>query len=147
MQKLAVFILIFLLVGLTVPGVASAKKKLPSGRNPANSSTTVGAKTSTKGVTVHVRLRPDRQGIIATFSNLEIASSVSYSLTYTSRGIQEGAGGSITDLSGTQTRELIFGTCSAGVCRYHPNPKNVRFTVTTKLNSGKKVSKVFRIKV
>lgn len=142
--------LILVLVGLlaitTLTGdVAWAKKKLPIG---GKTQTTSSKKaTGASGVSTKVKFQPGKKGIVATFSNLEIAKSVSYSLSYTYRGIQEGAGGSLTDLSGPQTRELLFATCSSGVCRYHSGIKNARFVVTTTLTNGKKVSKVFRLKV
>lgn len=150
MQKtssILILLSLFIFASIFATGDVFAKKKLPGGNNTKKVTTTKKSSIATKGVTVSVKLNPDRRGIVATFSNLEIASSVSYSLTYTSRGIKEGVGGSLTELSGTQTRELLFGTCSAGVCRYHPSPKNAKFIVTTILKNGKKVSKVFRIKV
>lgn len=151
MQKpssILILLSLFIFASIFATGDVFAKKKLPSGNNTKKvTTTTKKSSTATKGVTVSVKLNPDRRGIVATSSNLEIASSVSYSLTYTSRGVKEGVGGSLTELSGIQTRELLFGTCSAGVCRYHPSPKNAKFVVTTTLKDGKKVSKVFRIKV
>ena len=139
MKKILLFTILFILI-IASPTDVFAKKKLPG-------VTTKQSAGSTKGVSTSVKFTSGKHGIVATFSNLDIASSVSYSLTYSSRGIQEGAGGSLTDLSGTQTRELLFGTCSSGVCRYHKNPKNAHFTVTTALQNGKKVSKVFKLKI
>lgn len=145
-QLLTLILFVLFLVSFSIPPEVDAKRKLPSsggGKKVTITKPTKGA----KGVATRVSFQPGKRGIVATFSNLEIAERVSYSLIYSSRGIQEGAGGQLTTLSSTQTRELLFGTCSAGVCRYHPNPKNARFIVTTTLKDGRKVSKVFRLKV
>lgn len=141
-------ILAIFLVALILPNEISAKKKLPQ-INSTGQTTSVKRATGggARGVTTKVKFRSDRLGIIATFSNLDIARSVSYSLTYRSRGIQEGAGGSLTDLTNEQTRELLFGTCSKNVCRYHTGIKNAVFTVTTTLPNNRKVSKRFRLRV
>lgn len=148
MKRILCFLLLFVFLAGASTDYAFAKKKLPASSGAKKTATTAKKSTSTSiGITTKVSFKPGKKGIVATFSNLALASSVSYSLTYSSRGIQEGAGGSLTDLSGTQTRELLFGTCSAGVCRYHPGVKNAKFTVTTVLKNGKKVSKVFRLKV
>lgn len=131
---------------LFMPQEVEAKRKLPSAASKVG---TIAKKAATpgKGITTKVKFRSDRKGIVATFSNLDVASKVAYSLTYTQKRVQEGAGGSLTDLSGTQTRELLFATCSHGVCRYHTGIKNARFVVTTTLKNGKKISKGFRLKV
>lgn len=146
MKQFLILLSILFVVGAFSPAFIHAKRKLPTAsttKSAAVKKPTSGA----RGITTSVKFRGDRRAIIATFSNLDIASSVSYTLTYTSRGIQEGAGGSLSDLSGIQTRELLFATCSAGICRYHTGIKNARLTVTTTLKDGRKVSKVFRLKV
>lgn len=137
-----------LMLMATTPSDVSAKRLLPSaktGTSAIKSKST--ASGSQFGVKASVKFKSGKTGIVATFSDLERASKVAYSLTYSSRGIQEGAGGSLTDLSGAQVRELLFATCSKNVCRYHTGLKNAKFTVTTTLKSGKKVSKTFKLKV
>lgn len=149
MSRKLVFLLSFLLALLLVyPQDAHAKRTLPqAGAKKTVSKVQTGG--GVKGVGASVKFRGDRKAIIAAFSNLEIASSVSYTLSYTAgRGVKEGAGGTISDLSaGTATRELLFATCSAGVCRYHTGIKNAKFTVTTILKNGRKAVKNFRLKV
>lgn len=149
MSRKLVFLLSFLVaLFLVYPQGVWAKRALPQagGKKSVSRVQTGGG---VKGVGASVKFRGDRKAIIATFSNLEIASSVSYLLSYTAgKGTKEGAGGTISDLSaGTATRELLFATCSAGVCRYHTGIKNAKFTVTTTLKNSKKVSKTFRLKV
>ena len=100
------------------------------------------------GPSVSVKLRKDRQALNVYFSGVQNASSISYTLSYQTNGKDEGAGGSI-DPSGTYSlsRELLFGTCSSGVCRYHTGITNAKFEVVMNLNSGKKITKRFRIRV
>ncbi len=43
--------------------------------------------------------------------------------------------------------ELLFGTCSAGVCRLHSGIKNARLEVSYTSVNGKKYLKKFKIKV
>ncbi len=139
-------LLIFLLFAfLLFPLGVEAKKQLPQ----ASSSKSSGARVSSgAGVGISVKFTNYKRAIVGTFTNLGIASSVTYQLTYTQSGINEGAGGSISDLSsGMTTRQLLFGTCSKGVCRYHTGIKNAKFVVTTTLKDGKKISKTFRLKV
>lgn len=115
----------------------------------AKSQKTAG-KIITKGVSITVspKLRKDRQALLVSFGNLPKALSVSYILTYTQNGQQEGAGGSVNPSEGnTATRELLFGTCSSGVCRLHNGISNMRFEVTAQLKSGKTVIKRYRIRV
>ncbi len=100
-----------------------------------------------KSISVYPRLRSDRKALLVTFSNLQMASDVSYTLIYQTDGKDEGVSGSVDVGSGNVTRELLFGTCSSGVCRYHSNIKNMRLEVSTTLTSGKRSVKRFRIKV
>lgn len=105
-------------------------------------------KTATGGnVTVSARLRADRKALNVTFGNLLSATSVNYTLIYTQSGQEEGAGGSIKPDTSTVTRELLFGTCSKNVCRYHSNIKNMRLEVVSKLKSGKTSTKRFKINI
>lgn len=100
------------------------------------------------GISVMARLRTDRKALLVNFTGLSKAKSVMYTLSYTSNGIEQGISG-ILDSGGKNnlSRELLFGTCSSGVCRYHTNIKNMKFEVNSELTSGKSVIKRFRIKV
>ncbi len=93
------------------------------------------------------RLRRDRKALIVNLSNLGAVSSLSYELTYMAGDVSQGVAGTITpkgELSAQ--RELLFGTCSKNVCRYHTNITGMRFVVTSTLKSGGKVRKAFTIK-
>ncbi|QQG44061.1 MAG: hypothetical protein HYW86_04320 [Candidatus Roizmanbacteria bacterium] len=99
------------------------------------------------GISVSARFRGDRQALNVYFNNLKNATDVSYTLTYETNGKAEGAGGSVDVSAGNATRELLFGTCSSGVCRYHTGITGMKLEVVSQLLSGKKSVKRFRIKV
>ncbi|MBI5465648.1 hypothetical protein HY946_03475 [Candidatus Gottesmanbacteria bacterium] len=98
------------------------------------------------GAIISPRLRSDRLALIVNFSGLSKTNSVSYTLSYNTNGIPQGVVGTITPTSDTTQRELLFGTCSAGVCRYHTNLTNMKFVVTSNLKGGKRAIKSFRVK-
>lgn len=95
-----------------------------------------------------VKFNAGRNGIIIYFSGLTNASSVNYSLSYESNGLSQGAMGTISNITtSTDTRELLFGTCSGGVCRYHQNITNAKLVITSKLRSGYTTRKTYRIRI
>lgn len=108
-----------------------------------------GAKSvATSIIYVSPKLRSDRKALNVYFSNLSKARTIIYSLIYTTNGKEEGISGSIDPENGDAVnRELLFGTCSSGVCRYHSNITNMRLEVVTELLSGKKTVKRFRIRI
>lgn len=136
-------ILLIAIIILAVPTPILAKKKLGSSGTRGKTTVT----RSTAGVTVTAKLTSDRRNITANFSNLAIANSVSYLLTYNANGIPQGAGGTISVSEGTTTRTLYFGTCSHGVCTAHRNITGMKLVITSNLKSGKKVIKTFRVRV
>ena len=144
MRTIATFLAIFL-ISLLLPSVTHAKRLLPRAV-PAKSGGAAVVSTS-RGVGAKVRFRGDKLAIIVDFSSLSIASSVSYNLSYATRGTSQGAGGNISPSEDSTSRELIFGTCSHGVCRYDGGITNAKFVVTTVLKNGRKVVKPFRLKV
>lgn len=100
------------------------------------------------GINVSPRLRSDRRALIVYFSNLQNAKAVSYALTYNTSIQPEGAVGSL-NLKGSNTasQELLFGTCSKNVCRYHTGVNNARLEVSYTTVAGKKYLKKYKIKV
>lgn len=135
MNKILLTVALVFIVFIFVPQT-NAVKTLPQ------------SKSNSKTFTVTPKLRYDRQALIVYFGNLQNVRSVSYMLVYTTNGQEEGAGGSVNPSQGSTTsRELLFGTCSKNVCRYHPNITNMRFEVTAQLTSGKKLTKRYKIKI
>lgn len=104
--------------------------------------------TSSKSVIVTPRLRRDRGALLLNVSGLSSAKSLTYELTYTGSGQDQGVFGSIDPAtSGNSTsRSLYFGTCSHNVCNPHSGVKNARLTVSIKTTSGKMITRRYRIK-
>lgn len=110
------------------------------------SATTV-RRSSGGSIPAIVRKRGDGLGILLSFSHFNGLQSVTYSFTYTTGGMPQGAGGQVTAGNNpTSQRELLFGTCSGGVCRYHSGIKDAKLTLTATFTNGRKVAKSYRIK-
>jgi len=117
---------------------AWAKKKIGAGGS---------AVVTSAGFTIWPRLRKDRRALLVTFSNLNLVSSFTYELTYLGSGIDQGVYGQVTPKGENSTsRELLFGTCSHGVCRYHTNITGMKFKVTATLTNGQILTKKYRVK-
>lgn len=100
------------------------------------------------GIIVSPKLRADRRALIVYFANLQSAKSVSYSLTYNTSTQPEGVIGSVSTTGpSSATQELLFGTCSKNVCRYHTGINNARLEVTYTTKVGNKYLKKYKIKV
>jgi len=127
-----------------MPSQAQAKRLLPRAA-PAKTGGTQRAVTTSRGVTAKVSFRGDRLALLVDFSNLSIAKSVNYSLSYQTRGTTQGASGTISPTEDATSRELLFGTCSHGVCRYDSGISNAKFVVTTTLKNGLKVVKSYKL--
>lgn len=123
-------------------------KVLPQATKSTPKQTTSVVNLSGTGISVFPKLRADRRALIVNFANLQNAKSVSYTLTYRTAVQEEGAIGTL-NLGGSSnaSQELLFGTCSKNVCRYHTNISNARLEVSYTSKSGKKYIKRFRIKV
>lgn len=141
MKRITLLIAIFSIFIFTKDAEA---KVLPQ----ANKSSGVVKNSPSTGINVSPKLRADRRAVIVYFSNLQNATSVSYSLTYNTSTQPEGAIGSLPlkGLSAT-SQELLFGTCSKGVCRYHTGVNNVKLEVSYTTKAGKKYLKRYKIKV
>lgn len=94
------------------------------------------------------KLSRNTNSVVVTFQNLGSVSKITYTLSYTANGIEQGVVGSITP-SGTATdsRDLYFGTCSHGVCTAHRGIQKAVLIIETKLTSGKTHVKRYRIKI
>ena len=145
-KKIFVFGLVLISLFVFVASPVSAAKKRPS-RGWKSSSAPKRSYSRSRGVKTSVKFRSDRRGLLINFGSFGNAVSVTYTLTYTSDGVQQGAMGTATPGTAGQQREVLFGTCSGGVCRYHPNIQNARLIIDSKLNSGITVRKPYRLKV
>lgn len=100
------------------------------------------------GVTVQPKLRADHQSLYVTFINVKKVNSITYTLTYQTNGKDEGVSGSVDSSQGNKIdRELLFGTCSSGVCTYHQNISNMKLEISIQYTNGKTVIKRYRVKV
>ncbi|MBI2464722.1 hypothetical protein HYV64_01145 [Candidatus Shapirobacteria bacterium] len=135
----SVFIFYFLF--FTFVSSANAAKKRVYG-------STAVVSTTSKSVVVSPRLRRDKGALLLNVSGLSTVKSLTYELTYTGSGQDQGVFGSIEpSTSGNSTsRSLYFGTCSHNVCNPHSGVKNARLTVTIKTSAGKNIIRRYRIK-
>lgn len=109
---------------------------------------TAGQRIVSSGLVVSPKLRRDRLALIITLSNLQKVNNVTYTLMYQTNGKDEGVSGTIDSSAGSSvTRELLFGTCSAGVCRYHQNITDMKLEIVSELPNGKQTLKRYRIRV
>lgn len=143
MAKKTTILLLITTLFLSVVGISEAKVLPRFSKSTAVPATAV----RNSNISIYPRLRGDRRALVVTFSNSSLANSVNFTLVYQTNGKDEGASGSVDVSQGTVTREVLFGTCSSGVCRYHPNISNARFEVVTELKNGKKSVKRYKIKV
>ncbi len=141
-MKKTILILLLVLILISSTSVVEAKI-LPRFKSSAKKSSAVSS-----GVAVSPRLRKDKKALIINFGNLGKAKNVTYTLMYQTNGKDEGVSGSLDSSAGNSaSRELLFGTCSSGVCRNHGSITKMKLEVITELTSGKKFLRRFGIKV
>lgn len=133
-MKFLVLLLIFFLI---TPVVSAAKSRV---RNVKSSVVATGYSKA--------KLSRGTNSVVITFLNLHKISNISYTLSYTANGIEQGAMGSLVPSGNTtDIRDLYFGTCSHGVCTPHRGIQNAVLLVETKLISGRANMKRYRIKI
>lgn len=152
-KKVFVYVTLVVMFSLFFFTGSVEAKVLPQARGSVQKSAAVVGGT---GIGVYPKLRGDRRALIVNFSNLRNASAVAYALTYKqslpsydgqTSSQDEGAMGALSLGSSTSTNELLFGTCSKNVCRYHVGIKNAKLEVSYTTKSGKKYLKRYKIKV
>lgn len=139
-------ILLIVIFSLFILTKNAEAKVLPQAAK-SGKQTAVTKKSTGTGISVSPRLRGDRKALIVNFSNLQNATAVSYLLTYKTSTQEEGAMGGLNLTGSNATQELLFGTCSKNVCRYHTNISNARLEVSYTSKSGNKYIKRFKIRV
>lgn len=144
MKRLILKIALLFSLSLLISQVVDAAGVLPRFRRSGGTA----AKGTYSGVLASPRLRSDRKALLVTFNNLQKVKNVTYTLMYQTDGKDEGVSGSIDSSAGNSlSRELLFGTCSSGVCRYHANISNMKLEILTELPSGKRLIKRFRVRI
>lgn len=144
MEKISILVILIFVFTFSLESIALAKT-LPQSKG--GKRVTVSRKSSGAGITVTPRLRNDRKALLIYFGGLQNANSVSYMLIYKTNGQEEGAGGSVKPSEGNTSRELLFGTCSKNVCRYHANIANMKLEIQAQLKSGKRLIKRYKIRI
>lgn len=99
-----------------------------------------------QGVKTQIRFRSDGRGLLINFSSFDRLASGRYELIYEADGVTQGAGGTII-LGDTGTKEVLFGTCSGGICHWHKNISNARLSIYSTLKDGTTILKPYRIKL
>ena len=143
MKKISIVILVLFFAFITAESVEA--KVLPQAKTGKQTSTVKGSTGS--GIGVSPKLRRDKKALVVYFSNLQNASFVSYLLTYNTNTQNEGARGSLNLKASSATQELLFGTCSKNVCRYHSGISNMKLEVSYTSKAGKKYIKRYKIRV
>lgn len=114
---------------------------------------TVWTTSGAGGVDVIPYVRVDKKALFVDFehSDFDSIDYIYYNLNYdtdepeSKRGVEGTIYPRVTDITAYYEgrpyirRELVFGTCSQGVCDYYRNPKSMKLTVNTKFFSGKVV--------
>lgn len=137
-------ILIFLIFSTFIFTENVEAKVLPQAKGAQKSTIT----KSNTTIGVFPKFRADKKALIVNFTNLQNAKAVSYALTYQTSSQAEGAMGAL-NLTGarSQSAELLFGTCSKNVCRYHTGIKDARLEVSYTNKADKKYLRKYKIRV
>ena len=149
MKKIIPALTVIFVFSFLLPSFVLAKKLLPHLQENTSTSTKTASTTASGGrVKTSVKFRGDRRAIIVSLSNLSAAKKVDYLLSYNTRGMTQGAAGTIIPAAeDSSSHELLFGTCSKGICRYDAGITNARLTITSILANGSKVIKRYKIRV
>ena len=142
MKKLLLVFGIFLLVATFVA-------------SPANFSNgeTLAAKIKAKpqkDLEISYILSSDKKIITIYFHNLSNIKHINWQLLYRGdKNLQAAMGGNNIAVGQTTstTAEIVFGTCSQGVCTYYGDVKNVRLKTFVEVRTGKNYQKKFPIDI
>lgn len=124
---------------LFVPTVHAAKPRIRVSTGTSSAGSSVGYSKA--------RLSRGTNSVVITFINLSNVTKVTYTLSYTANGIEQGAVGSLTPTGDSDSRDVYFGTCSHGVCTPHRGIQNAVLIVETQLKNGRMNAKRYRIRV
>src|SRR3989344_1081426 len=88
-------------------------------------------------VDVDAKYKMKTHTLALSFDDLERVKSVSIFLSYDSRGISQGVVDGFFPSGVKKFKKYIFlGSCSAGVCKPHPNAYNIKIQVTGFYNNN-----------
>ena len=132
-------ILIITLIFFIKPTPIFAKKKLVRYKSKTTS------KPNSETAWIKPKIRSDQKALMLIIGGMKYANSFHYNLTYTSEEIIRGVEGEYQPSRGNTQKELIFGTCSSGVCQYHSNPQNIILEIISLQKSGKTLTQKYSI--
>lgn len=139
-MRLFIILLLALISLITAPVTLAAKPRVRTAVSKSSGAVATGYSKA--------KLSRGTNSVVVTFLNLGNVSKVTYTLSYTANGIEQGAMGSVTPAgSSTDSRDVYFGTCSHGVCTPHRGIQNAVLLVETHLTSGRIHIKRYRIKI
>ena len=141
-MKLLVILFLSALTLAHASPVEAAKPRNPATRTAKSSGSAIATGYS------KAKLSRNTNSVILTFINLGNVSKITYTLSYTANGIEQGAMGSITPAgNATDSRDVYFGTCSHGVCTPHRGIQNASLVVETHLKNGRTNVKRYKIRI
>ncbi len=138
-MKFIVLFLVSLSLTIIAPHAEAAKPRVRATSSKSTSAVTSGYSKA--------KLSRNTNSVVVTFVNLTNVSRITYTLSYTANGIEQGAMGSLVPSGVTDSRDLYFGTCSHGVCTPHRGIQKATLIIETQLKSGKTNIKRYRIKI
>ncbi len=139
-MRLFIIVLLSLTTLVFAPHVAAAKTRV---RTSVSKSGGGGLSTGYS----KAKLSRATNSVVVTFMNLGSVSRITYTLSYTANGIEQGAMGSLVPTgAATDGRDLYFGTCSHGVCTPHRGIQKAVLLIETQLKSGRTHVKRYRIR-
>lgn len=139
-MRIAVLFFLSLAFAFITPTVSAAKPRVKSTGSKSITTATAGYSTA--------KLSRGTNSVVVTFLNLKSVSKITYTLSYTANGIEQGVVGTLTPSGiATDSRDLYFGTCSHGVCTAHRGIQKATLVIETKLNSGRTNIKRYKIKI
>jgi hypothetical protein len=79
------------------------------------------------------------------FYNLRQVEKVTYTLTYTADGVEQGISGSFSPDKNSETRKLFLGTCSQNVCTPHKKVRDLRLEIHITYKNGSQSNGIYKI--
>lgn len=139
-MRLLPILILCLIAFMQAPVALAAKPRMrPSANARRASATPTGYSRAT--------LSRSANSVVVTFINLSQVKKITYTLSYTANGIEQGAIGSLApNGAATETRSLYFGTCSHGVCTPHRGIQRATLLIETQLNTGRLHTKRYTIR-
>ncbi|MEK7518216.1 MAG: hypothetical protein AAB583_06765 [Patescibacteria group bacterium] len=104
-------------------------------------------KTSAPSVSTSAQFIKAKNAVRVFFGNLKGVGKITYVVTYSANGINQGIEGSLIPGKKTSLTSMLYlGTCSGKDCISHKNIKNIQLEAKIKYTNGKTLSKIYKVK-